>query len=381
MPKYLLNNFNSAHFLAEYWQKKPAVFRQAFIDFHDPLDESELAGLAQEDGIDSRVVARQKEKWLVSHGPFDTFSKVCKGKWSLLVQSVDQHSCKADDLLKAFNFIPQWRVDDLMVSFSNEGAGVGPHLDQYDVFIIQGKGSRRWQIGATGQYTENRPHKDLGQISGFEPVIDEVLHCGDMIYIPPGYPHNGVALEDCLNYSVGFRAPSQQELLSSFADFAIEHNLFNQRYQDKDLTPRQHPSQMTHLEVARLRELMLKMFDGEQFETWLGQHMSGGEPIEFHYDEDITEYTDSQILTMLNNDQLFYKRSGLRTVFIESQSSTFTFYLQGEGFSVPENLRDLCKELLAVDVWQGKTDLNDENSLFFAQLMAKLINSGYWYLE
>jgi 50S ribosomal protein L16 3-hydroxylase len=381
MTNYLLNNFNSARFLAEYWQKKPAVFRQAFINFDDPVDESELAGLAQEDDIDSRIVARQKDKWQVSHGPFSTFTKVCKGNWSLLVQSVDQHIPKADNLLKAFNFIPQWRVDDLMVSFSNKGAGVGPHLDQYDVFIIQGKGSRRWQIGNIGQYTENRPHKDLGQINDFEPIIDEVLQPGDMIYIPPGYPHNGVALEDCLNYSVGFRAPTQQELLSSFADFALEHNLFNKRYQDQELAPRQHPSQITHGEVAKLKELMRQMLDSEHFETWLGQHMSGGDSVEFLCDEEMPEYTDSQILTMLNKDQRFYKRSGLRTIFIESQSSTFTFYIQGEGFSVPADLQELCKELLANDIWQGKTGLNKENSLFFAQLMTKLINSGYWYLE
>jgi 50S ribosomal protein L16 3-hydroxylase len=381
MPYYLLNNFNTTGFLAEYWQKKPAVFRQVFTDFIDPLDENELAGLAQDADIDSRIVARHKDKWHVNHGPFDTFSRVCKGNWSLLVQSVDQHIPQADDLLKAFNFIPQWRVDDLMVSFSNKGAGVGPHLDQYDVFIIQGKGSRRWQIGTPGQYIERRPHKDLGQVTNFEPIIDEVLQPGDMIYIPPGHPHNGVALEDCLNYSVGFRAPTQQELLTSFADFALDNDYFRQRYLDPDLAPRQHPSEITQLEISKIKKLMLQMFDSEHFEVWLGQHMSGGNSLEQVYEGETVEYTQSQILSLLNNNHIFHKRSGLRTVFIESQANTFTFYVQGEQFCVASDLQDICKELLEKDVWQGKTGLNEENGLFFAQLMIKLVSSGYWYPE
>ena len=381
MQGYQLKDFNRAAFVAEYWQKKPAVFRQAFTGFIDPLDEHELAGLAQDADIDSRIVARQGNKWHLSHGPFDAYSSVCKGHWSLLVQSVDQHIPQADALLKAFNFIPQWRVDDLMVSFSNEGAGVGPHLDQYDVFIIQGKGSRRWQIGTPGQHIERRPHKDLGQIASFDPIIDEVLHSGDMIYIPPGHPHNGVALEDCLNYSVGFRAPTQQELLTSFADYALEHNLFKQRYQDPDLALRQHPAQITQTEVAKLRQLMQQMLNSEELECWLGQHMSGANRPDQDYADEWIEYTPSQVLNLLNNNQLLRKRSGLRTAFIESQPPAFTFYIEGERFHVPEAMQDMCKELLENDVWQGKIGLNTENSLIFAQLMTTLINSGYWYLE
>lgn len=384
MHHYQLNNFQPDIFLKKYWQKKPAVFRQAFKGFVDPLDENELAGLAQEPDIDSRIVSRAKQKWSVAHGPFENFSAHCKGNWSLLVQSVDHYVTEADELMQAFNFIPNWRMDDLMVSFSNQGAGVGPHLDQYDVFIIQGKGSRRWQVGAAGEYAEIRPHKDLGQINHFEPLIDEVLQAGDMLYIPPGCPHNGVALEDCLNYSVGFRAPTQQELLSSFADYAIDFELFNQRYQDPDLTQRPYSGEMTRAEIKNIKQLMLQAFDSAHFETWLAKYMSKSNLADSEEQQEQLDYTEQQVAQLLSSNTIFYRQVGLRPTFLQTirnDSSDFSFYVHGEEFCVPGEIRERTIELLNSPQWQEKISSKTENSLFFIQIMTKLVNSGYWYPE
>ncbi|MCY7293984.1 cupin domain-containing protein [Alteromonas sp. a30] len=266
-------NFDIQHFLTHYWQKQPLVIKAGVPDFHDPLDEHDLAGLAQLDEVDSRIIRLEQstsiqKQWYVEQGPFESFDEICKGKWTLLAQGVNHYIEDACDLLDAFNFIPHWRIDDLMVSYSVAGAGVGPHIDQYDVFIIQGKGSRRWQVGAKDEHNEYLPHPLLKQIEMFEPIIDEVLESGDIIYIPPGFPHNGIALTECLNYSVGFRAPSQVQLLDNFTNYCLEHQLAEQRYQDPDLALREHSAEMTMLELTKLRALLKNAIDSPSFESW-----------------------------------------------------------------------------------------------------------------
>ena len=253
-------NLDVTNFLQQYWQKQPKVFRNAFPAFEDPLDEHDLAGLAELEQVDSRIVSLTDKQWQVYHGPFEQFDDACRGEWSLLVQGVDHYIDEANALLRHFNFIPNWRLDDLMVSFSVKNGGVGPHLDQYDVFIIQGKGSRRWQVGERESpntpYPSHRPHPDLAQIGNFPPIIDEELQPGDMIYIPPGFPHNGVALENCLNYSIGFRAPNQMQLWENLLQHCHDNNMTTQRYQDPTLQPRQHSAEISSNELVSLQTLM-----------------------------------------------------------------------------------------------------------------------------
>lgn len=232
---FVLNHyaFDAVVFLRDYWQKKPCVIRQAFIDFQDPISADELAGLSMEAGVDSRVVSCNSGKWDLEHGPINDFTKLGERNWSLLVQAVNEHYPPAQELLRAFRFLPDWRIDDLMVSYSTPGGGVGPHLDQYDVFIVQGMGSRRWQVGASGDFQTHCPHPDLKQVAEFAPIINEVLEPGDMIYIPAGFPHAGDTVQEALNYSVGLRAPSQAELISALADHALEHDGLQQRFRDR----------------------------------------------------------------------------------------------------------------------------------------------------
>ncbi len=235
------NNISQQEFLEKYWQKQPVVLKNALPDLAELTDENELAGLAMEEFIDSRIVENNADEWQVSHGPFSDFSRWQDGKWSLLVQGVDRYLPDVQSLLNTVNFVPKWRVDDVMVSFSMPGAGVGLHLDQYDVFIVQGKGKRRWQAGKVDKsQCQNETTEDLLQLSNpeaFEPIVDEVLENGDIIYVPPFSAHKGETLENAINYSIGFRAPSQQELLWLFADHLIENDLGLKRFQSSSTEP------------------------------------------------------------------------------------------------------------------------------------------------
>jgi 50S ribosomal protein L16 3-hydroxylase len=381
---YSQNNIDIKKFLNQYWQKRPIVIKQGFDNFMDPLDEHDLAGLSQEPSIDSRIVSQTDSSWQVNHGPFKDVNTYCLGAWSLLVQSVDHFIPEADELMRAFDFIPHWRMDDLMVSFSNKGAGVGSHLDQYDVFIVQGKGSRRWQVGLPGDFDTINLHKDLSQISDFEPIIDQVLEPGDIIYIPANHPHNGVALEECLNYSVGFRAPSQQEMLSSLADFAIDNNLFNERYTDDEIVPRKFSGEIKQQEVARFKHMLQQLLETDQFSNWTAQFLSQGDEKQDFCEQDMQNFSRQDIDEKLNAGMKFIRCPGIKAVFVEQQLTTnedFTFYLQGEPYSVPLKDKDLVIDFLSRPVFSLENNNLDQSSMFFTQLVTTIVNSGYWYTE
>lgn len=206
----------AARFLRDYWQKKPLLVRGAFEGFRDPVTPEELAGLACEDGVESRIVReRGPKKWDVVWGPHpeERFTTLPAKKWTLLVQEVNRHVPEAALLLEPFSFLPNVRVDDVMVSYAAPGGSVGPHLDSYDVFLVQGLGERRWQYG-TKPAKDRRFVPDLDLRILEKPVLDadEVLGPGDMLYLPPGFAHHGVAVGPCLTYSIGFRSPSLGEM-------------------------------------------------------------------------------------------------------------------------------------------------------------------------
>lgn len=254
-------------FLENYWQKKPIVLKNALPNLTELTDENELAGLAMEEFVDSRIVENNDGEWQVNHGPFQDFSRWQNGKWSLLVQGVDAYLPEVKRLLETVNFIPKWRIDDVMVSFSMPGAGVGLHLDQYDVFIVQGKGKRRWQAGAVDKsQCQAQITTDLLQINEpekFNPIIDEVLECGDIIYVPPFSAHKGETIEPCINYSIGFRAPSQQELLWLFADHLIENDHGLTRFQNT-VTPSANPEFLPETDIKDMHALLIEAVNNEK---------------------------------------------------------------------------------------------------------------------
>ncbi|WFF42446.1 cupin domain-containing protein [Salinicola endophyticus] len=282
-PRTLLGGLTPAQFLSRHWQKSPLLIRGALPDFVSPLEPDDLAGLACEPEVESRLVEEQgpEKAWQVSHGPFDdtTFARLPESGWSLLVQAVDHYVPEVAGLLAQFDFLPQWRLDDIMVSYAPSGGSVGPHVDQYDVFLLQASGRRHWQLG--GKPGDEAPliaGIDLRILDTFEvqPDQDWVLEPGDMLYLPPGVAHHGVsASDDCMTFSIGFRAPSVDETVTAFADYIGEQLGDAQRYADADLQPPQHPGELDDAAVERVRALLLAAIDRpDQMAQWFGRAMT-----------------------------------------------------------------------------------------------------------
>lgn len=367
-------------FLSDYWQKKPALIKSAFNDFCDPISADELAGLAMEEEIESRLITNHQGDWQAHHGPFDDFSLLTPNNSTLLVQAVDHWHPEAATLLEPFRFIPNWRIDDLMISFSTPGGGVGPHLDQYDVFIIQGTGKRHWRVGIKDQtYNEVIPCRDLLQIDGFEACIDSVLEAGDILYIPPGCPHEGYAVENAMNYSVGFRAPNQRDLLSSLSDYLIDNDLGNTRYSDPNIKTRSHPGQLHESEVASIKTLMLNALDNnEQFNHWLLQLLSDAK-----HDLDLApvddEYTESEVMELFETSHRLNRLGGLRCFYLSTEEQLH-FTVNGEVYTLPNTCEQWVTSLCDNVTLTTEQIKSSTNCSHFIQILTKLINEGYWYI-
>src|SRR5690606_10284937 len=228
-----------ADFLRDYWQKRPLLVRNAFPGFESPLSPEDLAGLACEELALSRIVMhdRERDRWQLRTGPFpeELFPTLPHHDWTLLVQDVDKWDADVAALLPQFGFLPRWRIDDVMVSFAAPGGSVGAHVDQYDVFLLQAQGHRRWQIDAgDNPPLAFRDDVELKLLREFHPTHDWVLGPGDMLYLPPGVPHHGVAEDACLTFSVGMRAPSAAELLGDYVDTLAAEADEALRYRDPD---------------------------------------------------------------------------------------------------------------------------------------------------
>jgi 50S ribosomal protein L16 3-hydroxylase len=212
-PLALLAGLSPRQFMKRHWQKKPLLVRQAISGFEPLLHRAALFDLAGEEGVESRVVVHGDKGWTMRKGPFKRRSlpPFNQPRWTLLVQGVDLHHDGVHALMQQFRFVPDARLDDLMISYATDGGGVGPHLDSYDVFLLQAHGERRWRIGRQKDQSlvDGVPLKIL---ANFEPEQEFVLGPGDMLYLPPGYAHDGVAQGECMTYSVGFRAPARGEL-------------------------------------------------------------------------------------------------------------------------------------------------------------------------
>jgi 50S ribosomal protein L16 3-hydroxylase len=272
-----LDNFDIDAFLRDHWQKKPLLIRNALPGWANPLEPDELAGLACEDEVESRLVVAEPGGLKLHHGPFaeDRFAALGARPWTLLVQAVDHYVPDVAALLAPFRFVPGWRIDDVMVSYASDGGGVGAHFDRYDVFLVQGLGQRRWRIGAAcDDTTPLRPDTDLCLLADFEPVAEWVLNPGDILYLPPGVAHDGVAVgDDCMTYSVGFRAPSRSELLGGFVEHLLADLAEDDRYADPDLVRQDNPGEITAQAVAGLHGLVTQAAsDAAAFARWFGEY-------------------------------------------------------------------------------------------------------------
>lgn len=236
----LLGGLSVERFLAEHWQKQPLLVRGALPGIAPPLSPDELAGLACEPEVESRIVTQHADParpYALRHGPFSEsdFATLPERDWTLLVQDCDKQAPSSAAFLEPFRFIPDWRIDDLMISYATAGGGVGPHVDAYDVFLVQVLGRRRWQVATPRADAREIAGLDLRVLAGFEPEQEWVLEPGDLLYLPPGVPHHGVALDECMTCSVGFRAPTEREMWSDLAELIHASIPAEARYADPGL--------------------------------------------------------------------------------------------------------------------------------------------------
>ncbi|MHA7878214.1 MAG: JmjC domain-containing protein [Saccharospirillum sp.] len=366
----VLGGISAQAFLSRYWQKSPYLVRQAFAGIPAPIDGDDLAGLATETDVESRLVTAND--WQLRHGPFyeDDFAALPEQDWTLLVQAVDQWIPEVAALFEHFRFLPAWRLDDIMVSYAVPGGGVGPHFDQYDVFLIQMEGKREWRIGQ--DCTENddcRDDTELSILAEFHEQERWVLEPGDMLYVPPGVAHWGTAITAGLTFSIGFRAPSLAEVMVDFAHYVADKSTEFERYQDPDLKDRKQPFALADVDLDRVQALLQSAAnDRSTIAQWFGRYMT--EP---KYDRPLPEeplFTQSALRNELERHPL-HRNHGARLAYIAG-----TLFMNGDGIdtrlSEPE-LAWLCQQTRLTN------DLPDSKA--FWALLIELVNRDAFYFD
>lgn len=344
---HILGHLPVEEFLRDYWQKKPVLIRNAWPNFEPLLSAEELAGLSLEEEFESRIVQEEgpEEPWQVSSGPFneETYQNLPKEKWTLLVQAVDQFIPEAADLLEHFRFIPSWRIDDLMISYAVDGGSVGPHYDQYDVFLLQAEGQREWRIGQMcSEQSAIVKGPKIRLLEQFDQSESFVLNPGDMLYLPPQLAHYGIAKGECMTYSIGFRAPSVAELSQALADDINQHSSEDIRYHDADLNLQADTGLITPAASQRLRQLLEEILnDDERLQNMLGRLMT--EPKYPDYLPEVLEDTEWQdLMQELSNTQDWRRAEFTRFAFSENKEN-LSFYALG----MSRNFENKQRELLA----------------------------------
>lgn len=334
---------SAAQFLKQYWQRKPLLLRQAFPGFHDPLTPEELAGLACEQEVESRLVFTEPTNWRLRNGPFveRDFTSLPERDWTLLVQAVDQWVPEVKQLMQAVPFLPSWRVDDIMISYATPGGGVGPHFDYYDVFLVQGRGSRVWRTGqrCTAE-DELRTDSGLKLLSHFGTEAEYELHSGDVLYVPPGVAHWGISKDNSLSYSIGFRAPSLGDMLIGFSDHVSDHLSADQRYSDPKLQPDIAPGEISAEALQQARKSLLRLLDDEAaLAQWFGGAMT--QP----------RYADSiaprKKLSPAMQQATQYRLHPASRIAWTLQADSLFVFCDGDSSTWPDSaaLRRLCQQL------------------------------------
>jgi 50S ribosomal protein L16 3-hydroxylase len=282
-PLSHLGDISIDHFLDKYWQKKPLLVRNAIANAGSILEADELAGLSLEEELPSRLILKTESGWQLEHGPLqeNRFSSLPESDWSLLVQNVDAANINVNELLKSFRFLPNWRLDDVMVSFASDRGGVGPHFDYYDVFLIQGQGQRRWKIGQ--HCNKNSPlidGQDMKILQAFDTQQEFVLNTGDMLYIPAQIAHWGESIGDSMCYSIGFRAPSHNDFIFDYSMQLCESLNEDQRYRDgQEITHYSHTGEILPETIQNFRATLIKLADNPaEIARWLGQYSTDLKP-------------------------------------------------------------------------------------------------------
>ena len=319
LPAQMLGGMSPARFMQRYWQKKPLLIRNAFPGFQPLLTRPELFALAAQESVESRLIVHKPAGWQLRHGPLarTAFPPLKQKRWTLLVQGVDLHLDAAHDLLGRFRFVPDARLDDLMISWASDGGGVGPHFDSYDVFLLQASGQRLWRIGRQKDLSLE-PDVPLKILSNFEPEQEHLLNPGDMLYLPPRWAHDGIAVgDDCMTYSAGFRVPQRGglagELLQRMADEFEDSTL----YRDPGQEATDHPAAMpASLEAFAADALQRMLAERTSLACALGEVMTEPKP-RVWFEEPVGPWQPGTALRLDRRTRMMYDS---RHLFINGES-------------------------------------------------------------
>jgi 50S ribosomal protein L16 3-hydroxylase len=379
-----LGDLTPAEFLRDYWQKKPLLVRNAFPELAYRLSPEDLMELAQEESAESRIILEKgKTPWELRKGPFTAkqFKALPKTHWTLLVQAVDHYLPELADYLDHFSFTPNWRIDDIMMSFAPEGGSVGPHYDQYDVFLIQGIGNRRWQLGQVCDETTPRIEgTPLRIIKDIDVNFDEVLGPGDLLYVPPGLSHYGVAQNDCTTYSFGFRAPVLAHLLERVVDVALENAGTRQLFADISREATEHPGELTDKDIDALRTQLMSLLDDKTaLRNAVAPFLSEAKYED--YEPQGEEFTVEEVREAFVAGALLRRDPASRCLYTVQDGKPDALFINGEKVEFPPSISDFVGLLadhrhLDAAVLANWPD-NDEALLW----LTEQLELGYWFLQ
>ncbi|MDC8757096.1 cupin domain-containing protein [Janthinobacterium fluminis] len=380
MLKLHLADFSLEHFLEHYWQQKPVVIRQGFQHFKDLISPDELAGLACESQVESRLVYKTDGQWQAEIGPFESYERLGERDWSLIVQAVNHWSPEVAALVEPFSFIPKWRLDDVMISYATPGGGVGPHIDLYDVFICQGSGRRNWRVGDRGEHRQFAAHPALLHTDPFEAIIDVELLPGDIFYIPPGYPHDGITLEHSMSFSVGFRAKSARDMLSGLADHLIDNELGSALICDPRRPVHRQQGRIDASDFARIKAHLQAILDDDNLiADFAGCYLSKTKCL-LDLQELQDPFDEAELAGLLAHDSLV-RIGGLRCFYVDATLADGVCYIEGERFEFGAACRDAVIALCDNEVLPPALLKAGLQQPAFVAALTQWVNCGYWYFQ
>ena len=370
----ILGDLSHQEFLDKYWQQKPFIIRQAFDGSPLDITPEELAGISCDTDAPSRIVIEHGESpWESLFGPFDneTFAKLPESHWTLLVNDLERFLPELRDIIKKFTFIPDWRIDDLMLSYAVNQGSVGPHTDEYDVFLIQTSGKRHWQLDTQPNYCkETLSDCSLSILKHFNKDTDWILEPGDMLYLPPNLPHYGIAQDDsCMTLSVGFRAPSQQELINGWIESITEKHEFKQRYSDKRRQLQKNSAEITQNDIDTLSKIIIEGINSQKndLSLWLGKHLTetkGEMTSNSYFEEDLS-----------HENEYFTRESWLRLAYTK-KNNELHFFADGEHFQIEKEANEAIFYLCEHYTYEKPTITNYCKMDSFRSIFDHLIKNG-----
>ena len=378
MRPHALGDLSADEFLTEYWQKKPLLIRNALPMSAPPISAEELAGMACELEDAGRIIQEHHKDgaWQVSYGPFDDedFTSLPESHWTLLVTDCEKHLPELRSLIEPFRFIPDWRIDDLMISYAADQGSVGPHVDQYDVFLLQLEGQREWQVGGIASNDDCIADLDLSILKQFSPNDTWLLSPGDMLYLPPGYSHHGIARGACMTASIGFRAPSHRDILQAWMDDKIMQIPEDLRLTDPQLTSTTDPAEISASAADHVESIIDQHLQqsSDAFKDWLGNYLTETAPYIVGADRSIDK---EAFITELQKPQTVITHTPYSRFSWQQNESVIMLSANGKTWQLPSALQSDIS-LLSRKNHIKTTELSNPKDPQWLDVLFQLYNNG-----